>query len=509
MILINAAPVKGTHHFSAFSPVFPPIGLGYLAAVLRQKNIHVHVIDQQIKPDVLHEIALLIPVLKTPYIFGFSVLTAAFQEALLTARALKKSYPGSFIVFGGMHPTAMPEEVLTSGVVDVVIRGEAEQSLVQLVECLNNSLDWSAIPGLSFIRDQQFVHNSDADLMTNLDELPVFPHELFSDNPRYDRGILISSRGCDQQCIFCSNKIISRHKVRYRSARNVASEMELLIRTYGQKHLLFLDDDFMGQEERLFELCHEIQIRGLHLEAKFSFQARCDRVQPQIMQRLYDSGFRTVFFGIESASPAILKESRKGELPADYKKAIQLANAQGYSVQGSFIYGLPGETRQDRIDTLNFALREQFDVVKFNNVVPYPGTQLYKQALKQGLLQLSPDYRNADTLIPLTDGLWRKRKLPYLPENTSQKELRRFIVLSYLAFYLSPARFRSVVHPKDQSIRWLYIRKANGHIAFRKLALLLNLVLVTGVKFLLLLLVPVRENYFLFLLRRKRGSTHA
>ncbi len=508
IILINAANSKAGGPFSAFSPVFPPVGLAMLAAVSEREGYTVHLIDQQITPDVMAAIPLHLLKNETA-VFGISMLTQAFTEARKLAEKIRSAFPEARIVFGGMHPTALPEEILQNTEADLVIRGEAEHTWIAWLDAVSTGKDWKNMAGISFRSGNQLVHRPDAPLIESLDTLPRFPYHYFRADKRYDLGIIVSSRGCRQQCSFCSNRIINRHTVRSFSTARVIAEIRLLEEQYGKTHILFLDDDFMGDSVRLHELSRGIQEAGLHLKLRFSFQARCDKVNPEIMDMLYQCGFRTVFFGIESAADHVLAGARKGAKLEDYSRAIRISKDCGMDVQASFIYGLPGETRQDRLLSLRFALSQPISVAKFNNVVPYPGTNLYKQILSRSELQFTPGYGNANTLIPLTDGPFRRTPFPLLPEGTAQGELRRFIILSYMAFYLRKGRLKMMNSGKSDSIRWLYIRGSDGQLSPVKIFLLIHLLAVTAWKCLFLLLLPVKENYFIFLLRQKKQGQHA
>ena len=142
MIFINVVSSGGAGLFQSFLPVYIPMGIGCLMAVCQREGIPVYCVDQQIESDTLARINELVTLLKPPYIFGFSVLTGAFAASLTLARVLKEKYPECIVIFGGIHPTAMPEECLTEDCVDMVIRGEADEQMPELYRRLKFSGEW-------------------------------------------------------------------------------------------------------------------------------------------------------------------------------------------------------------------------------------------------------------------------------------------------------------------------------------------------------------------------------
>lgn len=271
MILINSSPKDALKIFQRFLPIFVPVGIGYLLAVTEQKGIKPRFIDEQIEEDTLGRIEGYLKRMERPYFFGFSVLTAAFKSAVSVAEKLKKLYPDSLICFGGIHPTAAPEEVLSFPFVDVVLRNESENSLIELYKCVKERKDFTHIDGLSYRRDEQIVHNEKAPFLGDLDHLPPFPYYLF-ESKRYDLGFVISSRGCPHGCIFCSNRVTTGKKYRIRSAGPIIDELEMLYQKYGKRHIIFLDDNLLASKERVYVLIDEIKKRGLNKAMTFKIR---------------------------------------------------------------------------------------------------------------------------------------------------------------------------------------------------------------------------------------------
>jgi len=452
MILINAAPERPIKLFQPFTPIYVPIGIGYLLAALEREDIPVRVVDQQVEPDVLGRIQAQLTGLPKPYFFGISVLTAAFHHAIMLARRLKELYPDSIICFGGIHPTAMPDEVLSYPQVDYVIRGEGEQVLPELYRRVRNGEDISMIGGLSFRRGGEAVHNPPSRIAAPLDDLP-FPYDRF-DPSVYDLGFIISSRGCPHACIFCSNRITTGRTYRIRSASTIIADLELLWKKYGKTQILFLDDNLLVNHRRIEELLAEIRRRGLHKVLNFSFQARGDNVSPELLRELYAAGFRSVFFGLETASERIMKIIRKGETVAQCVAAVRMAKEAGLHVSATFIYALPTETHEDRMDCVRLSRDLGLDMVRYNNATPYPGTELYTIAKQEGSLQVQGLYENFNAVSTFIENPFRPIPFSYVPKGSTEEEIRRDILFSYFASYLNFTRLRTIFVRPDRGVRW-------------------------------------------------------
>ena len=201
MIFINSSQRNALKIFQPFLPIFVPVGIGYLMAVLEKAGIKSVCFDEQIEENVPEKIKQYVTTVDTPYIFGFSVLSNALKSALALSLELKQQYPDSKIVFGGIHPTAMPDEIMAYDHIDVVVRGESENIITELYQCLKQNKDISHIESISYRKNGKVVHNKRSKGIENLDDLPTFPYEEYS-NKKYDFGFVISSRGCPYDCFF-------------------------------------------------------------------------------------------------------------------------------------------------------------------------------------------------------------------------------------------------------------------------------------------------------------------
>ena len=493
MILINSSPKDTLKILQPFSRVEVPMGLGYLMAVAESMGINCKFIDEQIENDVIGKIERYVIGMQPPYIFGFSVLTATFLSALILSRRLKKLYPDSIICFGGVHPTAVPEEILSFRHIDIVVRGEGELVLPELYRCIKEKKDFSYIDGLSYRENGQLIHNKDASIIEDLDLLPPFPYHRFSDK-HYGMGFIMSSRGCPYRCIFCSNRLTTRKKYRYRSEETIIDELDLLYNKYHKRNINFVDDNFIFNKKRLYTLIELIKQKGFHKEMNFRFQARGDSVDYELLTDLYNVGFRFIFLGLETASEKIMKSIKKGETVAENIEAVRIAKEIGFHVSATFIYGLPGETHKDRMDCLRLSKELKLDMVRYNNATPYPGTELYEIAKKENRLTIQGIYQNFSSVSAFIEKPFNKIPFSYVPIGSSEKEIRNDIIFSYLSFYLNINKIKMMMFSRNNAVkRWFNPGEKSGDI-IKKIPALLFLGLNLLVKFVVLFVSILTKN---------------
>ncbi len=486
MILINSSPKDALKIFQPFLPIYVPVGAACLLAYLRREGIEADLVDEQVEKDALGKISSCAAKMRGPRIFAFSVLTAAFKESILLSGELRKRYPDSIIVFGGIHPTAMPDEALSYGHIDIVIRGEGERPLAELYRCVKNGRDYSRINGLSYRKGEKVFNNPVSAEVEALDNYPRFPYEIF-DPKKYDLGFVVSSRGCPYRCIFCSNRVTTGRKYRYHSSAKIADDLELLHAKYGKRSVLFLDDNFLVSKERVYDLIGEIKKRGLDKAMIFNFQARGDNVTYPLLKDLYAAGFRSIFFGIETASERIMKAIKKDETVAQCIEAVGMAKDIGFHVSATFIYGLPGETHEDRKDALRLSRDLDLDMVRYNNATPYPGTELYEIAKGEKRLFIQGLYENFNSVSSFIENPFKEIPFSYVPEGNTEREIRNDILYSYLVFYFDFKRLKSIFANPEKGVGWF---NAGDRIAdlLKKIPAICFLFFILIVKFVKLLM---------------------
>lgn len=458
MILINPVAPNRMGMISRYSPITLPMGVGTLTGCLLSKGKQVKIVDELISPidRCLDDIDDTLKQFNKPYIFGISCLTINIGRGLEIARLLKAKYPDSKVILGGIHPTALPEETLNAGGVDIVLRGEGEETLPLLYDAIKNGQSYSDIEGISFKEDNKTIHNPSHPLIKNLNAIPRFPYELFDVN-KYNLGFVITSRGCPHNCIFCSQGLILGRKYRFRLAEAVIEEIDLLINRYHQQSIGFFDDDLLANRERVELLCESIIQNGFNAKAEFSCQTRADNVDQEMLSVLKDAGFTSLGLGMETGSERLMKLLNKGETVRDNIEAVKLIKRMGFRISGFFLFGLPSETNKERFETYQLAKQLKLDYAKFNNIVPYPGTRLLEIARKEGSLTISENWENFNSVEGIVGGVFSKSKLPYVPINTTEKQLKRDLVRANFYFYL--AHLSALFAPGKANPGWFLLPK--------------------------------------------------
>lgn len=456
MILINPRSTK-FGIFEKYVPLSVPIGIGYLAGYLLSRHKEVKIIDEHIRvisEDLLKES---VKTLSPPYIFGISALTACIKRSYDIIRMIKNLYPESKIVLGGIHPTVLPDEVLGNCDVDFIIKREGEEILVELYDAIKNRSDYYKIRGISFKMNGKVVHNPSADL-PDLSQLPSFAYHLFDKHlDRYNFGFISSSRGCPYDCIFCSQRAISGQKFRYVPTEVVIGEIDLLINKYKQTHINFVDDNFTMNRQRLMQLCKGMIEKRFYKKATFDCQTRADAVNDDIFNLLKKAGFRLVNFGLETASERLMVLLNKKETVRKNIEAVKLAKKHGFGVSGTFIFGLPTETREERWQAYRLAKELDLDYVRFNNATPYPGTRLYEIAKAEGRLFIEENWTNLNACGSLVQDSLTESKLPYVPKTCDEKILKRDIVRANLFFSLRLNRVFKLLVKRVGPAGWFYL----------------------------------------------------
>ncbi len=456
MILINPRSTK-FGIFEKYVPLSVPIGIGYLAGYLISHHKKVEIIDEHTGPITKDLLEDAIKKIGPPYIFGISVLTTCVKRSYEIAGTIKNSYPESKVILGGIHPTILPEEILKNRNIDFVVRGEGEAILAELHDAIRNNSDYSRIRGISFKKGNNVIHNPGADL-PDLAELPPFPYYLFDKNlDRYNFGFIASSRGCPYDCIFCSQRIISGHRFRYVPPEVVIGEIDLLINRYRQTHINFVDDSFTVNKERITRLCEGMIGKLFYEKATFDCQTRADAVDDDILELLKRAGFRLINFGLETASERLMVLLNKKETVQENIDAVRLAKKHGFGVSGTFIFGLPTETREERWQAYRLAKELDLDYVRFNNATPYPGTELYEMAKKENRLSIEEDWANLNACGSLVQDSITGSRLPYVPSTCDEETLKKDIVKANLFFSLRINRVLRLLTKRIGPAGWFYL----------------------------------------------------
>lgn len=374
---------KGSNFYAKTGSQIPPLGLAYIAAILRTNGHPVKLLDLGLDSKSLTPV-----VLDWADIVGISADTPRYPEALSIAKIAKEA--GKIVVMGGYHVTFLDREALDTGLADFVVRGEGEEIFLNLLNALENNGDLEDVAGISFLEKGIYRRNVDAIPPANLDKMP-FPARDLIDLKKYNGRMyglpftsLITSRGCPYNCYFCSSSKFGGLKWRARSAQSIVDEIEFLSQRYKYKAFAFMDDNFTLSPKRVFEFADELERRGLNNIRWWCF-SRVDILvnNENMIKRMAETGAYMVFLGLESNNEAVLESYNKHIGNDQQQQAIDLLRKYGIKIHGSYIIGDINETEAMVENTIKWARQINAKTTQFSILTPYPGTALYDDVTKE------------------------------------------------------------------------------------------------------------------------------
>jgi radical SAM superfamily enzyme YgiQ (UPF0313 family) len=432
------------------------MGLGYLAGALIAAGYEdVTLFDAEVEDE-----ALASHLERERYdVVGISSPTPLIYEAWEAAAQAKEQ--GAVTILGGPHLTLMPDESMERPEVDLVVRGEAEETLIEIIQTLGqtsspipHSRD-SRIPdiqGLTYRTPSgEIVHNPGRSLRKDIESIPWPAYHLFKIDrytnlqpltdgldPNARAYTLVTSRGCPYQCIYCS-KPITGHTWRARSPEDVVAEWRYLVQEMGATEIGITDDVWNLKLDRAKEICRLLIVEGLnHVPWITIHGMRADHTDAELFQLMKQAGCRRAGFGVESGNQAVLDSIKKQQTLDDVRQAFKNAKAAKLQTMGFFIFGLPADTEESMEDTIRFALELDPDLANFMLAAPYPGTELWDIARRDGRL-FSMDWRD----YAIHDKRARY-ELPTLPPELVERKWHE----AYRRFYLRPSRiWRRAISP--------------------------------------------------------------
>jgi radical SAM superfamily enzyme YgiQ (UPF0313 family) len=372
-----------------------PINLAMLAAYLRERNITVKIIDGRAFNYRLNDYKKDI-VRYNPKIVGITVVTSFVNQAVDIAKEIKNISKDIFVVVGGAHISALPEETLKNyEYFDIAVVGEGEQTLYELTEkIIKKDYHFSDIDGIYYRENGNIQFTKTRALFKDLDSLPYPAFDLLSlekYRPTFQWIkkkpflMIIASRGCPYNCVFCSSKSNFGRTVRYRSPESIIDEIVLYKKKYGIKQIIFYDDTLVINKNRIHKLCDLMIERKLDIVwGCFSSVNAMDR---ELAEKMKKAGCFTIFFGIESGSEYMLKKMNKGyQSVYQAQQVVKDVREVGLQPVGSFIIGVPGETEETIKITIDYALKLPLSYAAMVPCVPFPGSQVYEYAKKNKII---------------------------------------------------------------------------------------------------------------------------
>ena len=417
---------------NSFQYVMVPISLPMVAGALESEGHQVRILDC-IAEDV--DIAGMTKVLAEDQpgfvLFNMSTATSASDLQVITmAREASKAH---FTVIGN-HATSLPDEVLKGSALDSVIRREPELTARDLVDAVEKKRDLSTVLGVSFKGlGGEAHHNPDRPFNENLDDLPFAARHLLQ-NAKYTLPVInepytliITSRGCPHNCIYCTAFQYYGKKLRLRSAANVVDEMEECLVKHRVRNFTMWSDTFNQSRPFVMDVCAEIKRRGLEKKIRWMANSRVDHVDPEVLREMKSSGCIGVSYGVESGVDEILINMKKGADADQARVAVRQTKEAGIEVLTHIIFGLPGETPETIERTIQYVKELDPDYAQFYCAIPFPKTELEALGKKEGWITTG-DYSKYELNQPIL-------ALPTLTMDQLQAARSR----AYRAFYLRPS----------------------------------------------------------------------
>jgi len=417
----------------------PPLGLLYLAGYLKKKKQHqVFGLDAQAERlDYNNEFEKRIEEIN-PDVVGITTMTFTLIDVLKTIELVReverKINKKITIVLGGPHVHLFPQETINLRNVDFAIKGEGELPFFYLLEALEERGQLSDIKGLVYQKQGGVIDNPVGNLIENLDELP-FPDRELLPIEKYSSILsgghivttMFTSRGCPFQCAFCDRPHLGK-KFRARGAQSVVDEMEECLRL-GIEEILIYDDTFTVDRQRTMDICDEIIKRGLKFI--WDIRARVDTIDKEVLKKLKQAGCARIHFGVEAGTEKILKVLNKGIHLNQAADAFKWSKKIGLETLAYFMIGSPTETKEDILETIKFAKKIKPDYAHITILTPYPATEIYRQALAQGVIK--NDYWREFAQHPEKGVITR-----YWAKELTREELFELLDRFYKEFYRRP-----------------------------------------------------------------------
>jgi anaerobic magnesium-protoporphyrin IX monomethyl ester cyclase len=448
----------------------PPMGLGYLAAMLKSKDFDVTIFDSMVlgweKEEKIDEQLVRVGLSneeikqylnkEQPDVVGITCQFSRQQpvyDDMLTL--IKTTLPSAIVAAGGAHATVCPEKLLENKSCDYVIRGEGEESFLDFLNKLTRNEGLESVDGLCWRNNDGVVINEKLGWITDLDSIPFPAYDAMNLEQYFgleaSHGLrhknkyspIITSRGCPAKCTFCSAHKVWGRKYRLRSIENVLAEMEFLKSKYGIEELMFEDDNVTANNKRAKGL-----FQGM-IDRKFSFVWDTPNgvgawsLDEELLDLMKASGCLKVNYPVESGSQRVLKKIIKKPLDLDKTRRLILYSKRiGLDCGMFLVIGMPGETVQDIKQSFKYAADCHCFTPHISVATPYPGTELYEWCQKNKYFAY--EYRFEDLFI---------RSFMIQTPEWNDKKLKKLLWQGMV--YL---KFKQACHNPSATFRWLVNR---------------------------------------------------
>ena len=458
LLIVPPGAVEESYgRLSSAAGELPMLGLAYIAASIREQGHEVKIIDYEVNDWPISKVEGDIREYR-PDVVGMTAYITNMKRCTRVAAIAKKVNSKIVTILGGPQVTIFPEEAFQVEAIDMIVLSEGEIIIRNVLNTLGVEDQLREVKGIWFrSKSGKIIKNQREGLVDNLDIFPPPALDLFEMEkyypPAHIRGKrvahLLTSRGCPFKCTFCETKLTFGRSFRYNSTKRVLKELQDLI-DQGFKSFQFYDDIFSINKVRVSKLCTAIIQRGWNIQWMCFTRTNC--VDDKTLAMMKESGCYLITYGGETGDDDLLKLIKKGLTVATNLKGIRMAHEHGIQTMSSFMLGLPTETREQSLKTINFAIDSGLDYAVFPITEPYPGTELWVDAQKYGYFDNSGKYQN--NLLSENSSVW-------VPNGRTREELESLAQLAMRRFYWRPRSFgqalKNFLHlPLGRAVRFLW-----------------------------------------------------
>jgi len=392
-----------------------------------------------------------------PDYIGITVWTTFIASAIRTAQYCKKICPSATIIAGGPHVTLLPEDIKKIDAFDIGVIGEGEQTILDIV----NGKPLDSIPGIFYSENGVVKQNKQRPFTENLDDFGVPDRSLLINEEKYeneDMGLIMSSRGCPFKCAYCATTIW-KNKVRARSVGNLIEEIKLVKSKYGTIYFTFKDDSFTVNKNRVYDFCSRLKQDKINI--CWECNANLNTVDRDMLAEMRSAGCIAIKIGIESGSDRIHKIINKKLTNKNILRKMKMFDGIGMHLTCYFMMGIPGETRDDILRTLDFAYRIRPNFISFSVYEIFPGTELYKLGVEDNT---AIDHMEIEDYFKIH------------PHNYFFSNNKRHLTgMTYDEFDSLEKYMKQMVHKYNRSPRSIYLRiKSRSPLYKRNIRYLFN-----------------------------------
>jgi len=353
-----------------------PLGQLYLISILGEHGYDAELKDFQFLHPLKWE-SIVSSFENSSDIIGVGCTTQTLASLILVLKEVKKKHPEKTVILGGPGPTDAAEEILKAFPhIDIVVRGEAEKTIVEVMKSFEKNKKLKNIRGISYREGNKIYVNPPRPRIENLDSIP-FPAYEKIDVDKYSVIGVISTRGCPYRCGFCSRGLW-RNKVTSRTVDNLIEEIKLINEKYRKARLGINDDTFPLSKKKVFNFCNKLKRE--RIDINWSCYGRINLMDEKIMKRMSESGCDNIFYGIESGSNKILAKINKGFGVKMAEDILKISRKYFHKITTSFIWGFPFETAEDFKKTIDVVKKIVFKwniYSRLNILTPEKNTQIY------------------------------------------------------------------------------------------------------------------------------------